>query len=179
MEIVTARLRLRSARPEDLAAMHAVLSDPRAMRWWSTPPHATRDQTAAWLDSMLANGPDQPDFVVEREGLVIGKAGFWRLPEVGYILHPDHWGQGLACEAVSAAVDHVLATRPLDQLTADVDPENRASIRLLERLGFVRTGFAERTLKVGDEWKDSLYYALTRRDWRARRDTSTFAGLRP
>jgi len=56
-------------------------------------------------------------------------------------------------------------------LTADVDPENAASIRLLERLGFLRTGFAERTWNVGGEWKDSLYYGLSRAVWRARLHT--------
>lgn len=167
MEIVTARLRLRPARPSDLEAMHAVLSDPRATRWWSTPPHDSVGQTAAWLGSMIANGPDQPDFIIERAGQVVGKAGFWKLPEVGYILHPDHWGQGLAREAVSATIDHVFATRPIDELLADVDPDNAASIRLLERLGFVRTGFAERTMKIGGEWKDSVFYRLSRRYWRA------------
>src|SRR5690606_21683193 len=92
--------------------------------------------------------------------------GFWRLPEIGYILHPDHWGEGLATEAVSAAIDHVFATREADRLTADVDPDNRPSIRLLERLGFVRTGSAERTFCIDGEWKDSLYYGLTRDRWR-------------
>ena len=168
MEIVTARLTLRPARPEDLEAMHAVLSDPRATRWWSTPPHDSLEQTAAWLDSMIANGPDHPDFVIELDGLVIGKAGFWRLPDVGYILQPDHWGQGFAGEAVAAAIDHVFATRDLDDLTADVDPDNAASIRLLERLGFVKTGFAERTWNIGGEWKNSLYYGLSRADRSAR-----------
>ena len=171
MEIVTARLTLRSARPDDLEAMHAVLSDPRATRWWSTPPHDSLEQTAAWLDSMIANGPGHPDFVIELDGLVIGKAGFWRLPDVGYILHPDHWGQGFAGEAVGAAIDHVFATRDLDDLTADVDPDNAASIRLLERLGFVKTGFAERTWNVGGEWKNSLFYGLSRAGWRARLQT--------
>jgi ribosomal-protein-alanine N-acetyltransferase len=164
MRIVTDRLILRSARADDLEAMHAVLSDPRATRWWSTPPHEDLDQTRVWLDSMIANGPDHPDFVIERDGQVIGKAGFWKLPEVGYILHPDHWGQGLASEAVGGAIDHVFATRDIQTLTADVDPENAASIRLLERLGFVRTGFAERTWNVGGVWKDSLFYALSRAD---------------
>lgn len=171
MEIVTSRLKLRSARPDDLAAMHAVLSDPRATRWWSTPPHGTLDQTRVWLDSMIANGPDQPDFVVERDGVVIGKAGFWKLPEVGYILHPDHWGQGIAAEAVGAAIDHVFATRTLDDLIADVDPDNAPSIRLLERLGFVRTGSAKATIKVGGIWMDSLYYGLSRARWSARLHT--------
>ncbi|MGV8929701.1 MAG: GNAT family N-acetyltransferase [Brevundimonas sp.] len=164
MEITTPRLILRSARPDDLAAMHAVLSDPRATRWWSTPPHETLDQTKAWLDGMIANGPDHPDFVIERDGQVIGKAGFYFMPDVGYILHPDAWGQGLAGEAVGAAVDHMFRTRDFEVLTADVDPENGASIRLLERLGFVRSGFAERTWHVGGVWKDSLYYALSRED---------------
>jgi len=171
MEILTPRLTLRSARADDLAAMHAVLSDPRATRWWSTPPHETLEQTRDWLDSMIAHGPDNPDFVIERDGVVIGKAGFWKLPEVGYILHPDHWGQGIAAEAVGAAIDHVFATSALDELIADVDPGNAASIRLLERLGFVRTGSARATIEVGGVWMDSLYYGLSRARWSARQRT--------
>ncbi len=162
----TPRLRLRHARPDDLPAMHAVLSDPRATRWWSTPPHESLDQTREWLDGMIAgNLEGSDDFVIERDGVVIGKAGFWRLPDVGYILRPDHWGQGIATEAVGAVVDHVFRTRSVEDLTADVDPDNTASIRLLERLQFVRTGFAARTWNVGGEWKDSLYYGLSRGLW--------------
>lgn len=113
---------------------------------------------------MIANGPHHPDFVVEWDGRVIGKAGFYLMPAVGYILHPDVWGQGLAGEAVGAAVDHVFGSLAARTLTADVDPENLASIRLLERLGFVRTGFAERSWNVGGVWKDSVYYAVSRAD---------------
>ena len=174
MEIRTPRLKLRHARPDDLAAMHAVLSDPRATEWWSTPPHASLDETRVWLGGMLAgNAEGSDDFVIERDGQVIGKAGFYRLPDVGYILHPDHWGQGLASEAVGAAIAHVFATREVEDLTADVDPANQASIRLLEKLGFTRTGFAEKTWNVGGEWKDSLYYGLTRRAWTAQVEGSS------
>lgn len=164
MEIRTPRLTLRSARPDDLEGMHAVLSDPRATLWWSTPPHETLEQTAAWLEGMIANGRDHPDFVIELNGRVIGKAGFYEMPDIGYILHPDVWGQGLAAEAVGAAIDHVFGTRDIETLTADVDPENAASIRLLERLGFIRTGSRARTWNIGGVWKDSVYYALSRAD---------------
>ena len=119
MAIRTSRLVLRSARPDDLEGLHAVLSDPRATRWWSTPPHETLEQTRDWLDAMIANGPDHPDFVIELDGRVIGKAGFYVMPDVGYILHPDVWGQGLAGEAVGAVIDHVFSTRAVDTLTAD------------------------------------------------------------
>lgn len=168
MRIVTERLVLRTAEPGDVEAMHAVLSDPRAMTWWSSLPHETMEQTQVWLAGMIAKGPEHPDFVIERDGQVIGKAGFWKLPDVGYILHPDHWGQGLAREAVAAAIDHVFATTDFDTLTADVDPENAASIRLLERLGFVKTGFAARTWCIGGVYKDSVYYGLSRPDGSAR-----------
>jgi RimJ/RimL family protein N-acetyltransferase len=162
-ELVTPRLRLRRARESDLAAMHAVMSHPLAMRYWSSPPHAEIAQTRDWLAGMIATPPELgEDFVVEFEGRVIGKAGCWRLPEVGYILHPDCWGRGLATEALSAVIAHVFATRPVDALTADVDPRNEGSLRLLARLGFAETHRAQRTWLVGEEWCDSVYLALPR-----------------
>ncbi|RZI98096.1 MAG: N-acetyltransferase [Brevundimonas sp.] len=170
MEIVTPRLKLRPARKADLHAMHAVLSDARATRWWSTPPHETLDQTRDWLDSMI-DGDGGLDFVVEREGRVIGKAGFWRAPEIGYILHPDSWGRGYATEAVSATLDRLFADTGHSAATADVDPDNAASIRLLERLAFVRTGFAANTWNIGGEMKDSYFYEVSRDAWTARRAT--------
>jgi len=162
-EIVTPRLRLRRARSGDLAAWHAILSDPRAMRYWSTPPHTDLAQSRAWMEGMVGASPaESDDFIIERDGVLIGKAGCWRAPEVGYILHPDHWGQGLAREAMSAVIPHVFARFDIPALTADVDPRNTASLQLLARLGFEETHRAARTLKVGDEWCDSVYLALKR-----------------
>lgn len=166
--IVTDRLTLRPARPDDLDALHAIFTRPEAMTWWSSPPHETLDQTRAWLDSMIAHQHSGLDFLVERDGEVIGKAGFWKAPDIGYILHPDHWGQGLAREAVVAVLDRLFAISDHDEATADVDPDNAASIRLLEGLGFRRTGFAERTWNVGGEWKNSYFYAISRGEWQAR-----------
>ncbi len=101
--------------------------------------------------------------MLDLEGEVIGKAGAWKLPEVGFILHPDHWGKGLAREAMEAVIAHLEATFPdLPQLTAEVDPRNAASLRLLGRLGFHETHRAERTLLWKDEWCDSIYLARPR-----------------
>lgn len=163
-ELVTSRLRLRRARPDDLEAMHAVLSDPRATEYWSTPPHPDMDTTRAWLGGMIAAPPElSEDFVIELDGRVIGKAGFYRLPDIGFIIHPDAWGKGYAREAAAAVIDHVFATRPeIDLLTADADPLNERSLRLLESLGYRRTGFAPRTWLVGGEWKDSVFLELKR-----------------
>lgn len=165
VEILTARLTLRRARPDDLEALHAILSDPRATRWWSTPPHESLGQTRAWLDAMIGSPAEiSEDFVIEQDDRLIGKAGFFRLPEIGVILHPDAWGRGLAHEALAAVIDRVFAKQDFKTLVADVDPANSASIRLLERLGFRQRGSARATQKVGDQWADSLYYRLDRPD---------------
>ena len=149
--------------------MHAVLSHPAAMRYWSSPPHAGIEETRIWLDKMIATPADQgDDFIIERLGAraeddrVIGKAGCWRLPEIGYILHPDYWGQGLAVEALTPIIARLFVAFPLDAIEADVDPRNTASLKLLARLGFAETRRASRTWKVGEEWCDSVYLSLPR-----------------
>lgn len=162
-ELQTSRLRLRPARPSDLAALHRVLGDPQAMAFWSTPPHQHLETTSAWLQDMISAPPETShDFVVEHQGVVIGKAGFYQLPEIGFILHPDYWGRGLAREALGAVVASVFANYLIPEIIADVDPRNAGSLAVLTRLGFRETGRAERTLLVGDTWCDSVYLALAR-----------------
>jgi RimJ/RimL family protein N-acetyltransferase len=162
-EILTARLRLRRARNSDLDDLHTVFGNARAMRYWSTPPHVRLDQTRAFLDGMIAApAQESDDFVVECKGRVIGKAGCWRIPEVGFILHPDYWGEGLAHEALVAIIERTFARFPIAALEADVDPRNAASLRLLGKLGFEEVRRAERTTKIGGKWFDSVYLSLSR-----------------
>lgn len=162
-EIRTARLTLRRARIEDLDAVHAIMSDPRAMRYWSSLPHGSLAESKAWLDKMIDAPPAQSDdYVIEYEGEAIGKAGFWRLPEIGFILHPDHWRKGFAREALEAVIARAFSAHDIEALTADVDPRNEASLGLLKSLGFVETGRAQRTYTLGEEECDSIYLALPR-----------------
>lgn len=163
--ILTERLLLRPASKEDAAPLHRVLSDPIAMRWWSSPPHRTLGETEKWIAAMIQNDGLGLDLVVEFGGDVIGKAGFWKPPEIGYILRADCWGRGLAREACSAVIHRLFERTNHPAATADVDPENLGSIALLRRLGFRQTGSAKRTWLIAEEWKDSLYFALQRRDW--------------
>ena len=77
-------------------------------------------------------------------------------------MHPAYWGQGFAAEACRAVIAHMFAVYDLDAITADVDPRNEASLRLLERLGFVETGRATATYEIEGEISDSVYLALSR-----------------
>lgn len=163
VEIRTPRLLLRTARAGDLDDFHLILSDQQAMRYWSSLPHAAIEETRDWLDRMIAIPPEEgEDFVIERDGRVIGKAGFYRFPEIGFILRRDQWGQGVAREALRPVIERGFMVHGLARIEADVDPRNQGSLRLLEGLGFVRYGFAERTWLIGDQWCDSVYLSLGR-----------------
>jgi len=158
--IETARLVLRRATMDDLPAVHAMLSDRASMRYWSTPPHEELEESRVWLQSMVDSDPAlSDDFLIECDSEVIGKMGCWRTPTMGFLLRSDCQGQGYAGEAMDAYLAYI-ATRGFTQLDADADPRNAASIGLLTSRGFRETGRAENTWLVGDEWCDSIYFAL-------------------
>ncbi len=138
------------------------MSDPRAMKHWSTLPHETIDITQAWMEPLFHPPGQGFEWVITRDGAVIGKAGGYDLPDVGFILHPDHWGRGYVSEAMQALVPELFACSDVPALTADVDPLNPASLRVLTKLGFVETHRAERTFNLGGVWADSVYLALPR-----------------
>jgi [ribosomal protein S5]-alanine N-acetyltransferase len=98
--------------------------------------------------------------VVEHNGRVIGKAGLYQFPEIGFILNPTSWRKGYAQEALNALVNRAFSVHRLPSLNADVDPRNEASLRLLQRLGFKVIGHASATWNVGGVWCDSVYLRL-------------------
>jgi RimJ/RimL family protein N-acetyltransferase len=159
-EIRTERLLLRRFAMDDVEAMHRIMSNAAAMRYWSSLPHETIEQTRDWVRSEVeAPAGESDDFVVTLDGALIGKLGCWKLPEIGFLFDPAHWGKGYASEAMTAFVDRRRSLGSVE-LTADVDPRNAASLRLLERSGFVETHRAERTWQIGEDRLDSVYLKL-------------------
>jgi ribosomal-protein-alanine N-acetyltransferase len=155
------RIGLRPFEEADAEALHPIFSDAEAMAFWSTPPHASIEETRAFVRATIeatsaGTGDDQ---VVVMDGRVIGKAGLWDGQEIGFILAREVWGRGLALEALKAVIERARA-RGVSRLTADVDPRNAASLGLLGKLGFVKTGEAKATMKVGGLWVDSVFLEL-------------------
>ena len=164
-QITTDRLLLRAARPDDVDPLWDVFRRPEAMKYWSTLPHATRSQTTELVEGMIAHAADAPYFVVQYQEQAIGTAGFWSGNEVGFILHPQVWGQGIGGELLDALIPHGFEVCDFTHILADVDPDNAASIGLLQSRGFQEIGRAERTLQLGDVWVDSVYFSLAQEDW--------------
>jgi RimJ/RimL family protein N-acetyltransferase len=160
----TPRLILRRPRSDDVAAMHAILRDPLAMRYWSTLPHTTLAESEAWVAKTIdaINAGECDDFFIEHEGLLIGKAGLWNRNEIGFLFSPSVWGKGYAREALQAVIDRAFREGRHEEIRADADPRNERSLRLLMRLGFRETGRAQRTFNVGGEWSDSVFLSLAK-----------------
>lgn len=160
--LFTPRLVLRPLQPGDAEGLHAFFSDPEAMELWGKP-HAELAETQAWVDSTLKAPPERTmEYAVLRDDIVIGRAGIWRSPELGFFLRRDAWGQGLMQEALDALLPRLFDRMDLERIVADVDARNRRSQRLLKTLGFFETGRAENAVEVDGEMTDSVYLALDR-----------------
>ncbi|KAI8608677.1 acyl-CoA N-acyltransferase [Chytriomyces sp. MP71] len=175
------RVLLRQYLTSDIPFFHACMSNEQVMRFWSSPPHTSLQQTKDWMASVFTPGPKNVngilDFVVYHKpsNRVAGKVGLYQpvveadgSGEIGYLLHPDFQGQGIMREALQLWLGYAFSETGeggpggVQKLIADVDPRNEASLRLLNWFGFVETHRAERTLLVGSEWVDSVYLELTR-----------------
>lgn len=163
MTLKTERLILRAALQSDLMDLFAIFSDLRAMRYWSTAPHDSPERTQQNLDRLIASAEKQLTyFVIEKDGRAIGTAGMHKTDEVGFLLHPDYLRQGIVTEAMTAIIPHLFEITDHQQLTADADPRNAASVGLLKSLGFEETHRAKKSFCINGKWVDSVYFALQR-----------------
>jgi ribosomal-protein-alanine N-acetyltransferase len=137
------------------------------------------------LRRQARNGEALP-FVVTWQGSLAGmltvgsiSRGAARTGSLGYWVDRRQAGQGITPTAVALAVDHCFGPAGLHRLEAWVRPENQASRRVLEKLGFREEGLAKAALFVDGAWRDHLICAVLPSDvpegvvsrWRASRRT--------
>lgn len=150
MIIETERLRLRGWTAEDAEPLSVLAKDPEVMRYISGGTPHTDEQIAAFVERQVRAQSElgwcrwalqlrEPAAGDPAE--VIGFTGpgctFAPDVEVGWWVHRDLWGRGLAQEAARAAVDHCFAGLGLPRLICCVHPDNAASLRVAEKTGFV------------------------------------------
>jgi ribosomal-protein-alanine N-acetyltransferase len=84
-----------------------------------------------------------------------------QMGHVGYWIGEAYAGRGAMPTAVALAVDHCLLRAGLHRLEINIRPENRASLRVVEKLGLRCEGLRERYLHIDGAWRDHLSYAIT------------------
>lgn len=90
--------------------------------------------------------------------------GSARSAQVGYWVDSAYAGLGIAPTAVALAVDHSFFRVGLHRIEASIRPENRASRRVVTKLGFRDEGVRRRQLHIDGAWRDHICYALTTED---------------
>lgn len=86
--------------------------------------------------------------------------------DIGYWVDETVAGRGVMPTAVALAVDHCFGPVGLHRVEANIRPENAASCRVVEKLGFRREGEHARMLFIDGQWRDHVSYAVTVEDVR-------------
>jgi ribosomal-protein-alanine N-acetyltransferase len=90
--------------------------------------------------------------------------GSARSAQVGYWIDEMYAGRGVTPTALAMAVDHCFFVVGLHRIEANIRPENHASRRVVEKLGFRDEGLRRRHLHIDGAWRDHLCYAVTIED---------------
>jgi RimJ/RimL family protein N-acetyltransferase len=178
--IETARLTLRSFTEDDLDDLYAYHSRPDVARYlhWEARDLAQARQALAeqCQETTLDDEDDWLTFaVVWREvGRVVGEVGLklvsreHRQGETGFIFNPDYQGRGLATEAAERMLAIGFDGLGWHRITGCCDARNRASARLMERIGMRREAHLRHSEIVKGEWADELVFAILDHEWKAR-----------
>lgn len=168
IELRTPRLVLRRFRPADAAAFQRYRSDPEVARYQSWDPTYSLDEADAFMSAIAQTSPGTPgewfQFAVisARSGMLIGDVGLLTdagepgVLELGITLSAEQQGQGFATEMATAVVAYAFDTLAAASVRAVTDTRNDASIRLLERLAFVRMSTDEAMFK-GEPCREHTY----------------------
>lgn len=144
-ELVTTRLKLRTPRAGDAAAIAELANNRRIAEQTRRMPYPfSRGDAEQWITTVSDKG--EVVFLVtgKASGEILGAAGCGLMDdqdlEVGYWIGEPHWGKGFATEAVQAVVDHVFDAGQVERLYGRCRVVNNASRRVLMKCGFQFAG---------------------------------------
>lgn len=171
----TSRLLLRPLSADDVDFVFEHFADPDVNRYLLDEESlTTHAQAQAIVDFYLAPGTKSYNrwiIVRKLDQLPIGTCGFHRWhaahhrSELGYDLAKSSWKQGVMTEALSVVLQYGFEHMQLNRIEAFVYPDNDASIRLLERLGFCKEGLLRQCFRQGSVYYDHWLMALLKSDW--------------
>lgn len=173
-ELETKRLRLREITLDDAQAIYRCFSHPDVTRYYGQEAFTELAQAEQLVDFWKGSRSENRGmrFGIEIKGRhgLIGTVGYnaWsprhKRAEIGYELHPDHWRQGYAREAVSAVLSFGFRDLGFVRVGAVVFARNEASQALLQGLGFEREGMLRSYMVQDGVSYDTYLYSLLRAD---------------
>ncbi|KAF0823121.1 GNAT family N-acetyltransferase [Cytobacillus firmus] len=170
----TERLILREATEEDAKDMFVYLSDQLVVKHMGISACETPEEVLGeieWYKSIYTNGTGiRWGITLKDSGKVIGSCGFLnRNPkhyrsEVGYELSREHWGKGIANEALERVLKFGFEHLGLERIEALIEPKNLSSQKLVERQGFTREGLLRHYEYTNGKFDDLYMYSILKGD---------------
>lgn len=173
-ELETERLVLKEITRQDAPMLLQLRSNRDVMKYIERPLASSIDDVNTLIDLIADNlhkneGLTWGIFLKDGDSGLKGTIGFWRLlkehyrAEIGYLLDPSLQGMGLMFEAMQEALRYGFNQIQLHSVEANVHPENKASIRLLEKAGFVREAYFRENYFFNNNFGDTAVYSLINR----------------
>lgn len=175
MKLETERLIIRPMSYEDRNEIYEYRSDSIANKYQGWIPKTLSD-VDLFIDKLAKkiNVPNtwfQVVIVEKYSNLVIGDIGIHffdeenKQVEVGYTLDKKYQKRGYATEALSILISYLFKDLSKHRIIASIDPNNFASIQLVERLGFLKEAHFRESLFIDGKWVDDLIFALLEKEW--------------
>ena len=125
-------------------------------------PKPYSESDAVWWINQGCN-EDHIGFVIELDGKPCGSIGVYlqqdkHVAEIGYWITKGNWGQGIATEAVRQFVDYVFLNTPVSRIINPVTKENTASIRVMQKAGFVQEKTMSNAVQHQGKWFDEVIF---------------------
>ncbi|KRD99546.1 GNAT family N-acetyltransferase [Priestia aryabhattai] len=165
----TPRIKLREITEVDADTIFDCFSQKEVIRYYGQEKFTTIQEALVLIDIFAENYRNQKGmrWGIERldTGELIGTVGFnqWsqkhKRAEIGYELHPQHWGHGYASEAASAVMAYGFDNLQLVRIGAVVFLENKASQHVLEKLGFQKEGVLKNYMYQNGKAHDTFVYS--------------------
>ena len=176
-EILTRRLKLSRLVLSDARTMYEYRSDPEVCRYQSFEPKSLAE-VEAFIDALGAIAFDTAgswfQFAIRHleTGVLVGDLGVRftaedpRQVELGFTVAPKHQGQGFGTESVSGVLNHLFVDLQKHRVFASVDPRNKPSVLLLERVGMRMEAHFRESLWFKNEWADDMVFGILRSEWK-------------
>ena len=166
----TDRLVLRRITLDDATNYFSMRSHEDAMKHICKPLQTSIEETKTLIYKVneMINFNDGLGWAVcfKNESKMIGSVSFHRIEkehyraEIGYMLHPDYWKQGIISEAVEKLIDYGFNTLKFHSIEAHIDPANIGSEKVLQKFNFVKEAYFKENYFFNGKFLDTAVYCL-------------------
>ena len=178
LPLITARMTLRPYEDRDLGGLHDLFGRADVLRYHEWEPMGL-DDARTLLERRVSQTRIEADgdgivlaAVDTGSGRMIGEFGIWvrslanRQGEIGYAIHPDQQGRGLATEGGRELLRLGFDVLALHRIVADTDARNAASLKVMARLGMRREALFSENVFYKGEWSSTVVCAIRASEWR-------------